>query len=154
DLTYPGANPPYLPPDGSVISNMRDVLYQGTASCPARPQSSPICVPYNQVVQFFMANYNKGGANCSGPLEANDFLAHLYGWAAFDSKCPGGNALANTPGFAAAMQTYIDKLEYPFDANNLPLGNQYAFNPYTRLIHSDTYLGMKAAYAFSIDDRV
>src|SRR5262249_7439411 len=150
-VTYPSA----FPDPKTVITNMRDVLYQGNASCAQRPTSSPICDDYNSVIGLFTRNYSTYRTNCDSTLpatpEPNSVLQHFYGFVPFNDKCT--NDLNKDPQFATLHATYINKLEYPFDANNLPINplNPYAFNPYTRLIHSDTYLGMKAAYAFSID---
>jgi hypothetical protein len=155
DPMKPTIFPSAFPDPNTVITNMRDVLYPKCSEGRTQP---PICVPYKSVSDFFMTNYNnyRNVLKCDTSLpatpEPNSFMQHLYGWVPYDNKCP--NDLNKDPTFATVQDTYIHKLEYPFDANNLPISplNPYAFNPYTRLVHSQTYLGMRAAYAFSIDD--
>jgi hypothetical protein len=129
---------------------------------------------YKYVIDFFMKNYNDYLANCPDENpprpktpEPNRFLAQMYGWVPFDTTCSGANGLLqvtagnNDDIFHFNQGVYIGHsppllpgsigLQYPPDANN-PKGNVYDFNPYTRLIHSQTYLNMRSAYAFSVDD--
>ncbi|WP_424361074.1 hypothetical protein [Methylocystis parvus] len=148
DIPSPDLPPPPWAPIQRLVDNWNSCL--PTAN-------TPICNDINAIRAMFSANYanyaqkyGAAGSPCDQTkpktvLDEKEMRAHVYGWTPFTENCPVDfNLLEKTPGYAANYQTLKDK----FDELQLNLD----FNPYTWLIH--TYLGIKNAYAYSVDDAV
>jgi len=144
----PDLPPPPWAPIERLVANWNSCLPSA---------DTPICRDINAIRAMFAANYanyaakySAAGSPCDQSrsktvLDESQMRAHVYGWTPFTENCPVDfNLIEKTPGFVADYQRLKDK----FDELQLDLN----FNPYTWLIH--TYLGIKNAYAYSVDDAV
>jgi hypothetical protein len=173
-----GANPPTtLTRPGRVFENM---IANWDYCVATLANTGTVCATIREVDALFKANYANYAASWSGtwgcPGEPrsltsvnakNWYLSKVYGWVPFNETPAEGscnskieNEIARTPGYSEAAVVKIEGdyigLQYTTSADGVVKGA--AFNPYVQLIHGalppNAFLGMKNAYAFSVDDGV
>ena len=129
---------------------------------------------YQYITRFFTDNFNKyrmlpGYTGKDFPTPANldnadkqgsvgqlYLMQFVYGWAAFNRGCTnlgaGINSLnPNAPNFNAPFSKAINEyVQLLYNYQTEPKLQQQ-FNPFTDLVHGDTYLHSNS-YAFSVDD--
>ncbi len=117
-----------------------------------------------KLIEDNFANYEKLSCRDKN-LKLTDriLIAKVYAWQSFQENCAANaNTLPNTPGYWTQNGNVRDFKKYnevKLDFDNLNYQKfsdkpQYGFNPWVQLIHSDPFLGIKNAYAYSVDDAV
>ncbi len=138
--------------------------------CKSEYTQDSFCSALLRVKKLIADNFkNYQTLSCHDPnvkLTDQVMIAKVYAWQSFQENCAANaNTLPNTPGYwiwANSEHTIKDYAKYngvklDFDKLNYQQFTDtpiYNFNPWVQLIHNDPYLGIKNAYAYSVDDAV